>query len=202
MAEHAHLSFLNRFIQWTKNNSLLALLVLIVAAVIKLGDFADSIDKLERFLGFRKASVDAGPSQVTITLTGSATEVQKVISGGAASRTAVQTWRRVDSDTQQGFYQTQLAELSQKLTAAHVAPDGVKFMFGIGRDEPHRGWMSVFVREGDNKPFVYQVTEEKNNGQAGAVQAEIINKLKDGAVIPIGWTYGSESFIYATAKLD
>jgi hypothetical protein len=114
---------------------------------------------------------------------------------------AVQTWRRLDSDQQRGFYETQLDQLEKKLTDSHVAPDGVKFMFGIGVNEPHLGWISAFVRQGDNAQFIYSLKQENNSGVPGAVETEIIEKVRDREILPIGWTYHSASFIYATAEL-
>jgi hypothetical protein len=115
------------------------------------------------------------------------------------------TWKQLDSDTQPGFYDTQLSELERKLTEAHVAPDGVKFMFGIGADEPHRAWIWVLVREGDDLPVVYSVKQEPNPGLVGTVEARItqlLNALNQREILPIGWTYHSASYIYATAELQ
>jgi len=184
-----------------RNNRIIAIISVIGTIVIAVAAFTEAVDKLARLLGLRKEPINGGPTQVTFTVTPRGAEVILAIKQVSTEAGSIQTWKRLDSDTQRGFYQMQLAELSKKLTDSHVAPDGVKFMFGIGRDEPHRGWISVFVREGDDKPFVYSVKEEKNNGQEGAVEAEIVRKLKDGPVLPIGWTYKSESFIYATAEL-
>jgi porphobilinogen deaminase len=152
----------------------------------------------------KKESSPPPPTAVTVNvnLTSDLQEIRKAVSNVNNKNHPVETWRRLDSDEQKGFYETQLNELERKLTAARVAPDGVKFMFGIGVNQPHLGWISVFLREGDNQPFRYSIKKDTNSGDEGAVEKAIITKLQGGAVLPIGWTYHSESFIYATAELQ
>ncbi len=166
-------------------------------------------------LQYSKALVEAlkqpGVDQLLATVNEQQTEIEqlrkdvynitKPVALTAQQRPAIvskegnnQVWKRLDSNEQRGFYQTQRQE-------SRVAPDGVKFMFGI-RSDDHRGWISVFVRQGDDLPVRYSVREEPNSGIPGDVESKLIEKLQSQEVIPIGWTYQSESFIYATAELS
>lgn len=142
------------------------------------------------------------PQTIKVVLSSEWQGIEQAKRAVSVNRKETEIWQRLDSSRQPGFYEEQLTDLEQKLTECHVAPDGVKFMFGIGLDEPHRGWISVFVRRGDEQPFVYKLHNDPNPGEPGSGERAIIEKLASGEVLPIGWTYKSKSFIYATANVS
>jgi hypothetical protein len=202
MPDGKELTLVERIVQWMQNNRIFAVVIVLGISVIAIAKFTDAIVTLEKFFGWRtEQAANLNSATLTIPLAQSAVNTINATNTLNAALGTIQKWKRLDSDKQRGFYQRQLAELSRKLTEAHVRPNGVKFLMGI-RADTHEAWISVFVREGDNLPFVYSVQEEKNDGVPGSVETRIIQKLSDQDVLPIGWTHKSDSFIYATVALQ
>lgn len=95
-----------------------------------------------------------------------------------------------------------IQEMEDALNNAHVAPDGVKALWGIGTFPPHDANVMLWIRQGDEAPIKYAYTALPNSGDATLNAANIAEKLKDREIMPLGWGFGSTYYAFLSAEWD
>lgn len=98
---------------------------------------------------------------------------------------------------QQGIH-----EMQEALNNAHVAPGGVKTLWGIGTYPPHDASVMLWIRQGDEAPIKYTYTALPNSGDATLNAANIAEKLKDREIMPLGWGFESKYYAFLSAEWD